>query len=209
MSEIRFEQITVGPLGTNCYVIWDSATKVGAIIDPGGDKEAIISAVESNDVSVEWILLTHIHPDHTFYSGDLAARYSARIGMNEGDVGFPDLMSIAEMFYDISEYTEFSPTDLLKDGDIIRLGESEVHVLHTPGHSQGGLCFVSSAGVFCGDTLFAGSIGRTDFPGGSYERIISSIQNKLLVLDDSTPLYPGHGPATMIGKERATNPYLQ
>lgn len=202
--------LAVGPLGTNCYLVWDRDNRRCAIIDPGGDRDSIVNPVRSLDLSVGWILLTHGHPDHSFCAGAIAQTCSARIGMHESDLMFlgPDGLQIAAMFYDVSDFVEFTPTDLLKDGDVLRLGESEITVLHTPGHSQGGVCFVTDAGVFCGDTIFSGSIGRTDFPGGSYDQLIESIRAELLVLGDSTALYPGHGPATTVGAERRSNPFL-
>lgn len=206
---IEYKSLVVGPLGTNCYIIWDTQTRKAAVIDPGGDRDRIIETVESLSLDVEWVLLTHRHPDHIFYAGDISNKWSTRIGMNDSDNEYLDeMLDVAEMFYDVSTYVNFVTSDLLKDGDTIQLGESVIRVLHTPGHSQGGICFVTDAGVFCGDTIFAGSIGRTDFPGGSHPQIIESIKNKLLTLPPDTPLYPGHGPATTVGIERETNPFL-
>ena len=130
--------------------------------------------------------------------------------MNELDVDLlDDSMGIAEAYYDMSTYVKFFPSVPLADGDEISVGGSQIAVLHTPGHSKGGVCFVTDAGVFCGDTIFAGSVGRTDFPGGSHYDLVQSIKGRLMVLDDDTPLYPGHGPATSVGKERMSNPFIQ
>ena len=208
---IDFRWLSVGPLGTNCYIIWDRETRKAAIVDPGGDEDVIANEASSLDLAVEWILITHGHPDHCFCAGALASGYDARIGMHPADIERmrAEGLEIASMFYDVSTYVEFTPTDLLSDGQVITIGESEVRVLHTPGHSQGGVCFVTDAGVFCGDTIFAGSIGRTDFPGGSFEQIIDSIKTRILTLEDSTRLYPGHGPATTVGEERKSNPFVR
>jgi hydroxyacylglutathione hydrolase len=206
---IRFDRLVVGPLESNCYVIWDAGTLDAAVIDPGGDKGRIRESVSSHGLRVEHVLLTHGHPDHYFVAGDLAREYGAEIGMHEADITQVEQgLVIAELFYDVSSFVEFSPSKLLGDGDVLSLGQSSIEVTHTPGHSPGGLCFVTDAGVFCGDTIFAGSIGRTDFPGGSYEQIIASIKAKLLSMTDDTPLHPGHGPSTTVGRERATNPFL-
>ncbi len=206
---IQHQQLTVGPLQTNCYVIWALDTRAAAIIDPGGDADIIRDCIDSNNLSVELVLLTHGHPDHCFVAGDLADEYAVEIAMHEADIEqIEQGMALAEMFYDVSGFVPFTPKKLLVDGDILAFGNSQIQVAHTPGHSQGGLCFVTSAGIFCGDTIFAGSIGRTDFPGGSYPQLIASIQNKLLIQADKTPLYPGHGPHTTVGRERATNPFL-
>jgi len=206
---IEFAFLVVGPIETNCYVIWDRDTRAAAVIDPGDEAERIAAIVESNGLRVERILLTHGHFDHMFCAGELARQYGARVGMHESDVWLlSDGLGVAEPYYDLSEHVPVTPDDLLKDGDVIALGESTVTVLHTPGHSAGGLCFVTDAGVFCGDTIFAGSVGRTDFPTGSFDTLIASISSKLLSLDDATPLLPGHGPATTVGAERKWNFYL-
>jgi hydroxyacylglutathione hydrolase len=206
---IQFESVVVGPIETNCYILWDRDTLSAAIIDPGGDIELITRIVDSNALRVERILLTHGHFDHTFCAGELARLYGARVGIHGSDIWLMDEgLGIATMYYDMSKLVEVTPDDLLQDGDVIVLAGSQLKVLHTPGHSTGGLCFVTDAGVFCGDTIFAGTVGRTDFPGGSFETLISSIKSKLLTLDDSTPLYPGHDAATTVGEERRSNPYL-
>lgn len=207
---LEYRALTVGPISTDCYVLWDTDTRKAAIIDPGGDRDAIVKIAASNNLDVEWILLTHGHFDHCFYAGDLTEYYQAKIGMHELDV--PQLsenLEIAAMYYDLSEYIAFAPTDLLNGSTSIMLGDSQIDIIHTPGHSPGGLCFLTSLGVFCGDTIFASSIGRTDFPGGSYSQIMDSIHNRILTLGDATRLYPGHGPATTVGAERRSNPFLQ
>ena len=207
---LELRALTVGPLNTNCYILWDGNTRACAIIDPGGDRHRITADISSLGLRVEWILLTHGHSDHSFYAGSLASEYGARIGMHAADVDMlTQSLGIAVVFYDLSEYVPVTPTDWLTDGQVISLGVSELKVIHTPGHSQGGVCFVMDVGVFCGDTVFAGSVGRTDFPGGSFEQLIESIKSKLLVMPDSTPLYPGHGPATTVGEEKRSNPYLR
>lgn len=197
-----------GPLATSCYIVWDADTRAAAIIDPGGSREEIVARIAALDLCVERVLLTHGHPDHCFYAGDIALHYGVGVAMHEADV--PLLTDeLAELFYDISAYVRFAPSEFLRDGDVIALGASEIKVLHTPGHSQGGLCFETAAGVFCGDTIFAGSVGRTDLLGGSHEELMRSIEMAITPLPDSTPLYPGHGPATTVGNERIGNPFLQ
>jgi hydroxyacylglutathione hydrolase len=207
---VQFHTLAVGPLETNCYVIWDAQTHQAAIIDPGGDMDAIVDCAASNGLDVKYVLLTHGHPDHCFVAGDLARHYGTDVYMHQSDIEQVQMgVALAEtLFYDVSNYIEFLPSRLLDDGDVLPLGEWAIDVIHTPGHSRGGICFVTDAGVFCGDTVFAGSIGRTDFPGGSYPELIASINTKLLSMKDETPLYPGHGPSTTVGRERATNPFL-
>jgi len=199
----------VGPLGTNCYIVWDESTRTAVIIDPGGDAAKVRQAISYDDLTPAGILLTHGHPDHCFAAGYLAREYGTEILMHEADIDQVEQgLSLLEMIYDVSSFVELSPLKFIKDGDAIDLGESAIQVIHTPGHSPGGLCFVTDCGVFCGDTIFAGSIGRTDFPGGDYDQLITSIKTKLLTLPGATPLHPGHGPSTTVARERATNPFL-
>lgn len=206
---VQFHTLELGPLEANCYLVWDTQTHQAAIIDPGGDADAIVDCAVSNGLDVKYILLTHGHPDHCFVAGDLERHYGVEVCLHEADIDqIEQGLALAELFYDVSSFVEVSRHKLLNDGDVLRLGESAIEVIHTPGHSRGGLCFVTDAGVFCGDTVFAGSVGRTDFPGGSHPELIASINTKLLSMPDETPLYPGHGPCTTVGRERATNPFL-
>ncbi|MCE5197475.1 MAG: MBL fold metallo-hydrolase [Armatimonadota bacterium] len=206
---LDFAEVVVGMLEVNCYVLWDTDTLKAAIIDPGDDIDDIMRVVDSRGLDVEWILLTHGHFDHTFRVSQIAQHYNAKIGMQALDLQLPiQTLALGEPFYNSAQFVMFEVTDLLNDGDVIKLGESEIKIMHTPGHSQGGLCFVTSAGIFSGDTIFAGSVGRSDFPGGSHEQLIESIESKIMILDDSTRLFPGHGPMTTVGYERESNPYL-
>lgn len=203
---LDFRALVVGPIETNCYIVWDTDTRAAAVIDPGDEEELIASQVDSLGLKVEWVLLTHGHFDHALRAGSIAGRYGARIGMQALDIAqVTQSLEFGATLGDVSSFVSFTPTDLLNEGDVIALGSSEIRVLHTPGHSQGGLCFVTEIGVFCGDLIFADSVGRTDFPGGSHEQLLSSIRTKILTLDDSTPLYPGHGSVTTVGEERRGN----
>ncbi|MCE5324183.1 MBL fold metallo-hydrolase [bacterium] len=206
---LDFRVIEVGLLQINCYLLWDVETKKAAIIDPGDDTDIIIDNIKALDLDVEWILLTHGHFDHTFRVGELTDSYDVKIALNPLDLPMlGQSLGLGEPFYNFSEYVPFTVTDLINEGDEIHLGGSTIHVLHTPGHSQGGVCYVTDIGVFCGDTIFAGSVGRSDLPSGSHEQLIESIRAKIMPLDDSTPLFPGHGPSTTLGAERRSNPYL-
>lgn len=180
-----------------------------AIIDPGDDVDDIAGIVDKHGLQVKWVLLTHGHFDHSFRTSEIAGKYGCKIGMSELDVPVVrQSMILAEPFYDLESYKDFTPTDDLKEGDIIKLGQSIIQVVHTPGHSDGGLCFVTDIGVFCGDTVFSGSVGRTDLFNGSHETLIDSIHTKVMRMFDDTVLYPGHGPETTIGRERRYNPFL-
>lgn len=207
---LNVKSIVVGPIQTTCYVIWDESTGAGAVIDPGGQLEDIKQMVDESGCKIEWILLTHGHFDHVFYAGDLAELYDAKVGMSPADITLiGDTLEIAEMYYDMDSYSPVMPSDLLNDGDTIQLGSTTITVISTPGHSLGGLCFMADNKVFCGDTIFAGGIGRTDFTGGSYEQLEESISQKIYSLDDDIVLYPGHGPSTTVGREKKTNPYIR
>ena len=207
---VEFRALTVGPLDTNCYLIADMATGDSVIIDPGAEPARIKAVISREGRHVRKILLTHSHFDHCFYAAPIAENYHAPIAMHEDDIaGIGGSAEVAAMFYDMSEYVEFTPDEIIGDGDKFLIGESEISVLHTPGHTPGGVCFVTGVGVFCGDTIFAGSIGRTDFPGGSHPQLMFSIRTKILTLPDDTPLYPGHGEPTTVGRERRTNPFLR
>jgi hydroxyacylglutathione hydrolase len=207
---IDITRLVVGPLDTNCYIVRDVNEKACVIVDPGGDKDRILKTVESLGALVERILLTHGHPDHTFCAGALAADLDVKVGMHPSDVVQDEAaFQIVALYYDVSQYVPLKRCHLLVDGDEIALGGSKIRVMHTPGHSEGGVCFVTEAGVLCGDSIFAGSIGRTDFPGGSLDTLLRSIREKILPLPDDTPLYPGHGPATTVGAEREHNPFLK
>lgn len=206
---IEFKALVVGPLEANCFLVWDTDSLDAALIDPGDDIQGISDAVHSLSLKVKYVLLTHGHPDHCFVAGNAVSDFGAELAMHEADIEQVEQgMALAEMFYNVTTFVPFSPSILLADGQVLQIGKSVIQVIHTPGHSQGGLCFVTEVGVFCGDTIFAGSIGRTDFPGGSHEQLITSIKTKLLTMKDETPLYPGHGPSTTVGRERASNPFL-
>jgi len=207
---IDYRVIPVGPFEANCFLIWDNATREAGVIDPGGDCESIVALIESLDLKVTRILITHGHPDHTFCAGKLASKYGARIVMHPSDVSIAEASrGIAEMYYDMSTYVPFAPDDLARDGVSIPLGESALKVVHLPGHSPGGVAFLADGMLFCGDTIFKDAVGLTDFVGGDWDQLIGSIKARILTLPDDTRLLPGHGPETTVAAERANNPYLK
>ncbi|MBI4187041.1 MAG: MBL fold metallo-hydrolase [Chloroflexi bacterium] len=201
------KRLEVGPLGTNCYIVASEAGGEGMIVDPGDEAERIVKAVRGLKVDIKYIVLTHGHWDHIGSLGEVREATGARVAIHADDAEFLSAQSPAAMFSASS--VSVPPDRLLKDGDNIDIGDLRLLVLHTPGHTPGGICLLGNGMVFTGDTLFNAGIGRTDLPRGSYHQLISGIQAKLMVLPDSTIAYPGHGPETTIGAERRGNPFLR
>ena len=198
------KRIPAGIYAANCYVIMDEESKEAVVLDPGGDEDDIISVIEEIGAKVKYIMLTHGHADHTGGVTNIQRRYGAPIGISEKDEA---LMSNGS--YMFGSFGKDKKADLtLKDGDTVDIGNKTIKVIETPGHTPGCISFLLEDKVFTGDTLFAGSIGRTDLPGGDFDTIISSIKNKLMVLSDEVIVYPGHGPESTIGGEKKRNPFL-
>lgn len=205
--------LTVGPLSTNCYILVCEESRESAIIDPGFnkiDEEFVLEKICEQKLRVKYIINTHGHLDHISGNAKVKEETKAIIAVHYYDA---DMLTDPEK--NLSRMLGLNiispPADLvLRDGDKLRVGRHEIQVLHTPGHTPGSISLYLGEEkiVFTGDTLFAGSIGRTDFPGSSYEELILSIKKKLLTLPDETRVYPGHGPETTIGVERRENLFL-
>jgi hydroxyacylglutathione hydrolase len=200
--------LTVGALDTNCYILGDEKTKQAVVIDPGGDFEIIEEHLEKLKLKVQYIILTHGHVDHIGALAKLKKATGAEILIHSKD---------STMLYDPNQNLSFFSGDritttkadkTLEEGDIIQCGGIKLQVLHTPGHTPGGISLLTDKMIFTGDALFCGSIGRTNFPGSSYQKLIDSIKDKLLSKDDDFIVYPGHGPSSTIGEERKNNPFL-
>jgi glyoxylase-like metal-dependent hydrolase (beta-lactamase superfamily II) len=205
------KMLVVGPLASNCYIVGSSSTKQGMIVDPGAEAGTILRTVQQMGLSIPLIVVTHAHIDHIDALGAVKERTDAQFAIHEAE---RKLLSSAPvnmlMSLGLNPFkSRPQPDRLLNDGDHIDVGDLHFEVLHTPGHSPGGICLLGHGVVFSGDTLFNYGIGRTDFPGCSHERLMQSIREKLMVLPDETIVYPGHGPATTIGDERRGNPFLQ
>ena len=200
--------LTVGPLETNCYLLGDEKSKETAVIDPGGDFEEIEGELRKLQLKVKYIILTHGHFDHTEALAQLKKTTGAEILIHSADANMLFSTSQAQPFFMENATENCSPDRLLKEGDKIRFGEYSLEVLHTPGHTPGGISLVTDKMIFTGDTLFCGSVGRADLPGSSYKKLIDSIRMKLLNRNDGYVIYPGHGPESTIGEERRDNPFL-
>ena len=202
-------QLEVGSLGTNCYIAFCENTKKAVVIDPGGDAARILALVNREGLAVEAIINTHGHADHVLANVKVQEGTGAPIWIHSADADMLGSGSRNLSAYMGSSTTCGAADRLLADGETLTIGDFSLKVLHTPGHTPGGISLLGDKAVFVGDTLFAESIGRTDFPGGSYSQLIQSIKTKLMVLDDDVKAFPGHGPATTIGWERRQNPFIQ
>lgn len=206
---MQWQRWTVGELATNCYLVWCENTRQAALIDPGGKGEQLLAALEDRELQLKALVNTHGHADHMAGNSYLQAATGAEILIHAADA--PMLVEPARnLSLFLGQDIKSPPAGrLLHDGDGVAVGQEELQVRHTPGHTPGGISLVAEGLVFSGDTLFAGSVGRTDFPGGSREELLRSIESRLMVLPDETRVLPGHGPETTIGAERQSNPFLQ
>lgn len=202
--------LVVGQLKTNCYLVGCPRTHEALVIDPGGDVEDILSAVREVGAQVRQIVLTHFHFDHCLAAGPLRSATGASLLIHRDDAPYLTKPPALFRFFVPSTPRGLVADRALEDGEAILVGELTLKVLHTPGHSPGGisLWMPDEGVVFCGDTLFRDGLGRTDFPGSSHKVLLESIRNKLFTLPDETVVYPGHGPETTIGYEHRHNPWL-
>jgi glyoxylase-like metal-dependent hydrolase (beta-lactamase superfamily II) len=206
------ETFPVGPLACNCTILGDEETREAIVIDPGDDVSRIAKRLNDQGLRLKQILVTHGHIDHVGGALKLKRLTGAPIYLNENDLPQIEMMDTQAAWLGLRAAPETAPPDEgLKDGQLVGLEHYPAQVLHTPGHTQGSIClhFAPLNLLIAGDTLFAGSIGRTDLPGGDFEQIMASLHTRVLNLPDETHVLPGHGPGTTIGEERATNPFLQ
>ncbi|MDH5447634.1 MAG: MBL fold metallo-hydrolase [Candidatus Bathyarchaeota archaeon] len=210
---MNLKMLTVGSLFTNCYVAWCSKTREAIVIDPGFNRQSeagkVLDVLKENVLEVKFIVDTHGHPDHTCGNGIVKSVTGAPILIHKLDADM--LGKGGKELTALFGFHVSSPAadGFLDDGDVVRFGEVVLRVLHTPGHSFGSISLVGEDCVFTGDTLFAGSIGRVDLPGGSGKEIMRSLREKLAVLPDRLVVYPGHGFESTIGEEKRSNPFLQ
>ncbi|MFA5515709.1 MAG: MBL fold metallo-hydrolase [Desulfuromonadales bacterium] len=202
------QTLMVGPLQVNCYLIGCEKTGTAAVIDPGEEGERILAALAAAGLELKMIVNTHGHFDHVGANRFLVEKTGAELLIHEGDVPLLARAREHAAIFGLSAVPSPPPTRNLAGGDTLQLGEISLQVFHTPGHSPGGICLLAEDHLFAGDTLFAGSVGRTDVPGGDHELLLQNIRNQLLVLPDATIVHPGHGQDTTIGRERRSNPYV-
>lgn len=206
------EAFTVGPLAANCYVVGCEKTEEAVMIDPGfssTESKRIFRSVSETGLGIKCVVNTHGHIDHTCGNGLVKEKMRVPILIHKEDEAMltdPRINLSREM--GMADWASPPADRLLEEGDTIKVGQLNLKVIHTPGHSRGSISLLGEDVVFSGDTLFAGSIGRTDFPGSSFEMIIHSIRNKLMRLPDRVKVYPGHGPSSTIGEEKRNNPFI-
>ncbi|MEA3465436.1 MAG: MBL fold metallo-hydrolase [Thermodesulfobacteriota bacterium] len=200
--------LPVGPLQVNCYLIGCPRTKKALIIDPGDEGEYIMSALEQEGLDLQTVVNTHGHFDHVGANSYVIEKTGVELCMHSDDL---PLLKVAAKYagsYGLPAVESPQPKRLLKNGDLIEVGDLSFEVIHTPGHSPGGICLYGEGHLFSGDTLFAGSIGRTDLPGGDLEQLLDYLRSQLMVLPDATVVHPGHGPESTIGREKSVNPFV-
>lgn len=204
------EIFPVGPLQCNCSIIGDETSREAMVIDPGDDIEKILGLIAEHNLQVKQIIITHAHIDHVGGAMKLRAATGAPILLNQNDYDLLKMLDTQAAWVGMKSPGKVEIDQSVEQADTLRAGSITANVLHTPGHTQGSVClyFPTEKTLVAGDTLFAGSIGRTDLPGGSFEKILHSLHGTVLALPDDTVVVPGHGPLTTIGEERESNPFL-
>ncbi|MBP7545994.1 MAG: MBL fold metallo-hydrolase [Acidovorax sp.] len=208
---LRYLTVPVTPFQQNASIVWCDATRQAAVIDPGGDLDTLLAAVEEHGLTLSQIWLTHAHIDHAGGTGELAQRQSLPIiGPHPGDQFWIDGLPQQSAMFGFPPAQHFTPTRWLHDGDQVQIGNETLNVRHCPGHTPGHVVFHAPQidRAFVGDVLFAGSIGRTDFPQGNHAQLLASITGRLWPMGDQTVFIPGHGPESTFGRERQNNPYV-
>ena len=203
------ETLPVGPFQANCYVLGDEQSKKGIVIDPGAEFTKIWDRISKHNLHVEKVILTHAHGDHIGAVSELLEKTQAELLLHQEDYSMltnPLKNDSANYGFPVSVNGE---AKFITEGEVVECGDIKLKVIHTPGHTPGGICLLGDKILFTGDTLFYGSIGRTDFPGSSLQKLLHSLGDKILPLDDDVKIYPGHGPSSTLGWEKQYNPFLQ
>ncbi|MEN2986494.1 MAG: MBL fold metallo-hydrolase [Thermodesulfovibrionaceae bacterium] len=206
---MKIKKFEVGPLFVNCYIVYDENTKQAVVIDPGDEPDLIVDFIKEENLSVKYIICTHGHFDHIGSVKELKEETGAKIALHEKDLEvYRNSTYVAKEFFGIDIEPQPEPEILLKDGEVIEVSNFQLKILHTPGHSPGSISIYCNNYLFTGDTLFAGSVGRTDLIGGSIEKLLSSLK-KIAELPPKTVVFPGHGPNTKIEIETKSNPFYK
>jgi glyoxylase-like metal-dependent hydrolase (beta-lactamase superfamily II) len=203
------KELAVGPIMANCFIAGCEDTLEAVVIDPGDEADRILMALAEFKLTVRYIINTHGHFDHVGGNRQLKEATDADLLIHSQDAFMLEHLTTAAASFGMAVDNSPAADRLLEDGDTITFGKKTLTVIHTPGHTPGGISLLADNDVFVGDTLFAGSIGRTDFPGGDFNTLIAAIQNRLFALDDQVTVHCGHGPATTIGREKQTNPFVR
>lgn len=206
---MKLYRMPLGPLGTNCYILEDETNHHCFVADPGGDGDQLVAVLNEKGLIPEAVLLTHGHGDHIGGVQAVIDAFQVPVYIHKGDEDFltnSDLNLSSAMGLNVQVHGDIK---LVKEDDVISLGDHKFTVIETPGHTPGGVCYYGEGLLLAGDTLFQESIGRTDFPRSSYDDLIEAIKTKLYALPDETVVYPGHGPETTIGHEKTYNPFVR
>ena len=207
---LNIKKFNTGLYDVNTYVIWDNETSDCAVIDWGGDFELVNEFLTSNNLNLNFVLNTHGHFDHIMADDEIQKKLGVPIYAHKDDTDLIAYLPVQLKMFGIMEGVEAPEIEhFVEDDDILKLGNYEIKVIHTPGHSQGGVCYLIDNNLFSGDTLFLECIGRTDFPYGNQQQLINSIKTKLLILPDEVKVFPGHGDDTTIAHEKQFNDFLR
>lgn len=202
------KELAVGPLMANCFIAGCEDTKEAVVIDPGGEADRILLSLAESELKVKYIINTHGHFDHVSANGKMKEATGADLLIHPLDAPMLGMLSSNAAVFGISVANSPSCDRTIEEGETVSFGNFTLNVIHTPGHTPGGISLYSDGIIFVGDTLFAGSIGRTDFPGGDFDTLIASIKTKLFKLEDDVRVLSGHGPETSIGREKRFNPFV-
>ncbi len=208
-SDIQIRNLVVGPVSTNCFIVWDGKTREGVIIDPGEEAERILEIVRERELNIKYILATHCHFDHIAGVPGLKRELDAEFLAHEEDISFIEESQAAAGRWGFEIEQCPMPDNFVRDGDVLEMGDMKITVIHLPGHSPGGVGYLCGDVLFSGDTLFQGSIGRTDFRMGSLETLTRTIRERLYTMPDDIMVMTGHGPSTTIGIEKASNMFVR
>ena len=206
---MKVETVVVGALETNCYLVYCENTLECAVVDPGADPGKIIRTIAEKEVKPVVLVNTHGHVDHVGANKDIKDHYDVPLLIHSEDVPMLQNVLLSEIAFLLGAQASPDPDSFLNEGDEVRFGEASLRVLHTPGHSRGSVSLQGEGILLSGDTLFCGGVGRTDLPGGSWDELIRSIQEKIFTLDGKTHVYPGHGPSTFVQQEKDVNPFVK